>query len=217
MYLVKTPRVVKQIFPNFHWDKPNERREIYLTFDDGPIPEVTPWVLDLLAKYNARATFFCVGDNVRKYPEIFARLKREGHKTGNHTFNHLNGWNTPVDEYVDNIDKCAELVDSDLFRPPYGKISRKQLQHLAGKYSVVMWDILSGDFDPSLSRTSCLNNVIRNTVPGSIIVFHDNIKSFDKLEYVLPRVLDHFTGSNYKFNVLELPKSTQVVPELVHA
>lgn len=217
MYLVKTPKVVKHIFPTYYWDKPNDKRAIYLTFDDGPIPEVTPWVLDQLASYDAKATFFCVGDNVRKYPQIFNRLKEEGHKTGNHTFNHLNGWNTPVNEYVENVDKCAELVDSDLFRPPYGKLSRKQSQHLSENYSVVMWDILSGDFDPTITNENCLKNVVNHAVPGSIIVFHDNIKSYDKLQYVLPRVLEYFSQKNYTFSALEFAKSKKAAPALMPA
>lgn len=209
MYFVKTPRIIKQIFPSFKWDQPTENKEIFLTFDDGPIPEVTPWVLEQLDKYNARATFFCVGDNVRKYPEIFDQIIEQGHQVGNHTFNHLNGWNTLTEEYLDNIEKCSDLVDSTLFRPPYGKISRKQSQIISKKFSIVMWDVLSGDFDPEISKITCLENVLQHTTSGSIVVFHDNIKSFEKLQFVLPVFLEHFTAKGYFFSTLDSVKSAE--------
>jgi peptidoglycan/xylan/chitin deacetylase (PgdA/CDA1 family) len=202
MYLVKTPRVIKQIFPSFVWDKPNSRKEIFLTFDDGPIADITPWVIEQLEKYNAKATFFCVGDNVRKNPLIYDEIITKGHSVGNHTFNHFNGWHTGVSEYVENIERCAELVDSSLFRPPYGKISRKQTQQISDRFSVIMWDILSGDFDPKISKEACLHNVISNTSDGSIIVFHDNIKAWKNLEYALPRVLKYFSDAGYTFGKL---------------
>lgn len=217
MYFVKTPKVIKQIFPSFKWDQPTEKREIFLTFDDGPIPEVTPWVLDQLDFYKAKATFFCVGDNVRKYPHIFEQVLDEGHQIGNHTFNHLNGWQTSVEEYTENIEKCANYVESSLFRPPYGKISRRQSQLIADHFTIVMWDVLSGDFDPNLSKIACLQNVLNHTSAGSIIVFHDNIKSFEKLKYVLPRVLKYYTELGYTFSKLEPSKVTQPNSVLIPA
>ncbi len=217
MYFVKTPKVIKQIFPSFCWDKPNINKEIYLTFDDGPIPEVTPWVLDQLDQYDAKATFFCVGDNVRKYPEIFEKVIEAGHNVGNHTFNHLNGWQTGLTEYVENINKCSEYVESNLFRPPYGKISRRQAQMISHHFKVVMWDVLSGDFDQTISKTTCLENVINYANSGSIVVFHDNIKSFDKLQYVLPKVLSYFSKNGYTFKSLQSAKTLKRTTELVPA
>lgn len=202
MYLTKTPQFVQNFFPNFTWKIPTSEKVIYLTFDDGPIPEVTPWVVDQLEQYNAKATFFCVGDNVRKYPEIFNMLKDNGHTVGNHTFNHLNGWQTENVAYFHNVRHCARLVETDLFRPPYGKLTNKQVQFLQRHYRIVMWDVLSGDFDPKISKDQCLSNVKDHVEPGSVVVFHDNIKSFDKLEYVLPKVLAHFSEKGYQFEAL---------------
>jgi peptidoglycan/xylan/chitin deacetylase (PgdA/CDA1 family) len=202
MYLIKTPQVIQGLFPNFTWRIPTTDRQLFLTFDDGPIPEVTPWVLEQLAAYNAKATFFCVGDNIRKHPEIFAQIKAGGHSLGNHTFNHLNGWNTDNLTYFHNVRRGASGVKSVLFRPPYGKIKPKQAQFLQRHYRIVMWDVLSGDFDATVSPEQCLNNVVRNAGPGSIVVFHDSVKSFERLEYALPRVLEHFSNQGYSFECL---------------
>ncbi len=202
MYLTKTPEFVQNFFPNFTWKIPTNEKVLYLTFDDGPIPEVTPWVLEQLNRYDAKATFFCVGDNIKKYPEIFDSVKEEGHTVGNHTFNHLNGWQTDNVAYFHNVRNGARMVDSDLFRPPYGKLTTRQVQFLQRHYRIVMWDVLSGDFDPKVSPEQCLTNVTNHAKPGSIIVFHDNVKSFDKLEYALPRVLEHFADQGYHFEGL---------------
>lgn len=217
MYFVKTPKVIKHIFPTFKWDQPSESKEIFLTFDDGPIPEVTPWVLEQLAKYNAKASFFCVGDNVRKYPEVFEMVLNEGHTIGNHTFNHLNGWHTGADEYLNNVDKCSEYFQSSLFRPPYGKISRRQSQIISESHTIIMWDVLSGDFDQSITKEMCLQNVLNFTKSGSIVVFHDNIKAREKLEFVLPIVLEYFSNLGYKFSRLEATKKPEIIRELVTA
>ncbi|HMG14361.1 MAG TPA: polysaccharide deacetylase family protein [Saprospiraceae bacterium] len=208
MYLVKTPKLIQQIFPNYIWKMPEEEKAIYLTFDDGPIPDVTPWVLQQLNKYNAQATFFCVGDNVNKYPEIYNAVIADGHMVGNHTYNHLNGWLTDTAQYYKNIKRCATLVKSDLFRPPYGKISRKQAQFLKRDFQIIMWDILSGDFDNNITKEQCLENVIENTQNGSLIVFHDSLKAWDKLQYVLPRILKYYSDKGYVFKRLE--NKTQV-------
>lgn len=200
MYLVKTPFFIQNLFPNFTWKIPTEEKTIFLTFDDGPIPEVTPWVLEQLKQYDAKATFFCVGDNVRKYPDVFAKVIAGGHTLGNHTFNHLNGWGTDNIPYFHNVRKCAALVKSDLFRPPYGRLLPSQAQFLQRHYNIVMWDVLSGDFDPKLSPELCLTNVLKNTRPGSIIVFHDSLKAQEKLRYTLPRVLEHFSQLGYTFD-----------------
>ena len=202
MYLTKTPRFIQSLFPNYTWRLPNNEKTIYLTFDDGPIPEVTPWVLETLEQFNAKATFFCVGDNIKKHPEVFKMVKNAGHTLGNHTFNHLSGWSTDNIPYFHNVRKCARLVDSLLFRPPYGRIKPRQIQFLSRHYQIVMWDILSGDFDDSISEESCYQNVISNAKPGSIIVFHDSLKSEKKLKAVLPKVLRYFTQKGYNFKAI---------------
>ena len=204
MYLVKTPFLLRWLYPDLVWKKPSANT-IYITFDDGPIPEVTPFVLNALADYDAKATFFCIGDNVRKYPEIYQEVIKAGHSIGNHTFNHLNGWNTDDEKYLENIGECAEYVKSDLFRPPYGKIKKSQIRKLKTRHpdiKVIMWDVLSGDFDQNLSPEKCLENVLRATVPGSIIVFHDSLKAFDRLKYVLPKALEYWSDKGFVFKNL---------------
>lgn len=203
MYLVKTPKFIQSLFPNFTWSIPTSNKEIYLTFDDGPIPEITPWVLYQLAQYDAKATFFCVGDNVKKNPEVFRQVIQEGHTVGNHTNNHLNGWASENLPYLHNVRKCANLVKSNLFRPPYGRLKPGQAQFLQRHYRIVMWDILSGDFDPKITKDQCLSNVIDKAKAGSIVVLHDSIKAKEKLYYVLPKVLKHFSARGYTFASLQ--------------
>lgn len=201
MKLVKTPSVLHRLYPNRIWAMPREEQKVYLTFDDGPIPEVTPWVLDELNKHQAKATFFCIGDNVRKHPDIFERIQKEGHSVGNHTFNHLNGWKTDKSVYLDNIAKSQQVMevhgfsnksyDKPLFRPPYGRITSKQadvVQEIG--YQIVMWEIISFDYDVTVSPEKCLSNVLDNLQAGSVIVFHDSLKAEGNLRYVLPRVLE---------------------------
>lgn len=209
---VKTPKIAKKIFSNYHWDIPNNDNSVYLTFDDGPIPEVTPWVLSELEKYNAKASFFCIGENIQKHPAIFQQVLQSGHTIGNHTLNHLNGWNTPLKAYLDNIQKCQQTIgdhsqpnknDLLLFRPPYGKIRPRQSRFLRKKgYKIIMWDVLSADYDINLTKEKCLENVIKNVQSGSILVFHDSIKAFPRLEYVLPRVLKHLKENGFNFKTL---------------
>ena len=203
MYLVRTPTFVKCLFPNVLWNIESEEKKIFLTFDDGPIPEVTPWVLDQLDQYNAKATFFCVGDNIRKNPEVFKSVVENGHAVGSHTFNHLNGWETDNLEYFLNVKAAAQLSHSILFRPPYGKLKPKQAQFLHKHYQVVMWDVLSGDFDPNLTNEQVYKNVVNNAADGSIVVFHDSLKALDHLEYTLPRVLEYFAEKGYSFDAIE--------------
>ena len=202
MYLVKTPHFIQDLFPNYTWRIPTREKVLYLTFDDGPIPAVTPWVLEQLEAFQAKATFFCVGDNIRKHPEVFNQVVEKGHAVGNHTFNHLNGWQTENISYFHNVRHCANMVHSVLFRPPYGRLKPKQAQFLQRHYRIVMWDVLSGDFDPKLSEEQCLANVINNAENGSIVVFHDSLKAEDKLRYALPRVLEHFAEQGFTFGKL---------------
>lgn len=211
MYLVKTPRLIQHLFPNLKWSVPTTEQKVHLTFDDGPVPEVTSWVLDQLKAFDAKATFFCVGENVEKNPDIFERIIEEGHAVGNHTFNHLNGWSSDNIKYFHNIRKCARLVNSKLFRPPYGRIKSKQTQFLQRHYDIVMWSLLSGDFDPKLSKEMCLENVVSNLSPGSIVVFHDSVKAFDKLQYVLPKTLEYMKLMNYQSETIkESPDSKSI-------
>lgn len=202
MYLVRTPRLIQSMLPSFTWNVPTKEKVLYITFDDGPIPEVTPWVLDILAEYDAKATFFCVGDNVRKHPSVFEEVVNAGHAIGNHTFNHLSGWETEAVDYFHNVRHCAHLVKSKLFRPPYGRVTPRQTQFLARHYKIVMWDVLSGDFDHNITAEDCLQNVISKATRGSIIVFHDSLKAEARMKYALPRVLAHFAARGYRFDSL---------------
>lgn len=204
MYLTKTPKLIQSLFPGFAWRVPTTDNVLYLTFDDGPIPEVTPWVLDTLADYDAQASFFCVGHNIDKHPEVFRRLLAEGHTVGNHTYNHLSGWATDNLPYFHNVRRCAKLVRSEFFRPPYGKLKPRQTQFIQRHYQIVMWDVLSGDFDEAVSKEQVFLNVVKNAGPGSIVVFHDSLKSEEKLRYALPRVLAHFSDLGYRFEALSL-------------
>jgi len=211
MYLVKTPRFIQRLFPNFTWQLPATEKVLHLTFDDGPIPKVTPWVLEQLKKYNAKGTFFCVGDNVRKHPQVFEQVLAGGHAVGNHTYHHLSGWSTDNSDYVQNVQQCKELVASTLFRPPYGRLTPKQAQLLQQHYRIIMWDVLSGDFDQNLSEEDCLQNVLKNAQSGSIIVFHDSLKAQQRLEYVLPRTLEHFSKAGYRFATIDVKAIKQEV------
>lgn len=211
-YWIKTNALIKQLFSNYIWDIPNDANKVYLTFDDGPTPEITLWTLAQLKKYNAKATFFCIGDNIQKYPEIFHQIIREGHALGNHTFNHLNGWKTSKQDYLDNISLCEEQIQkskinnlkSKIFRPPYGKIKKSQSKQLLQLgYKIIMWDVLSADFDVNITPDKCLNNVISNVKSGSIIVFHDSKKSFKNLEYALPKTLEFLKQKGFSCELLD--------------
>ena len=205
MYLVKTPLLLKKLYPGLIWNPNRDERCIYLTFDDGPIPIVTPFVLNILKRYNARATFFCIGDNVSKHPDIYQQLIADGHSIGNHTYNHLKGWVTDDDTYTHNFLKCDELLHTPLFRPPYGRVRKSQVAKLRAinpDLRIIMWDVLSGDFDVNLSPAKCLQNVLKHTRPGSIIVFHNSLKAFDRLEYVLPRAMEVWSKEGYTFSPL---------------
>lgn len=210
MNWIKTHWIIKKLFSNYIWDIPNHENKVYLTFDDGPTPEITEWTLNLLEEYEAKATFFCIGDNIKKYPEIFQKVIKYGHSIGNHTFNHLNGWKTNTSDYIENV-KLHETehynLNTDLcqlFRPPYGKIKPSQSKALRKLgYKIIMWDIISYDFDKTISKEMCLKNVLKNIQPGSVIVFHDSIKAFNNLEFVLPRTLEFLKKKGYVFSKID--------------
>ena len=216
--LVKTPLVAKKMFPNYVWDIATNNKVIYLTFDDGPTAEITPWVLDTLKKFNAKATFFCIGKNIETHPDIFQNILNDGHVIGNHTFNHVKGWKTKTKNYLADVDKAQKIIEfqkSDiinhqspiinLFRPPYGQITPSQGKELiALGYKIIMWDVLSFDWDASTNEASCLKNVISKTTPGSIVVLHDSIKASKNMQYTLPKVLAYFTKKGYSFRPLGL-------------
>ena len=182
---------------------PVTENSLFLTFDDGPHPDLTPWVLNLLNEYDAKGTFFCVGNNVIKYSQVYQRAIREGHETGNHTFRHLNGWKTGKAAYLHDVEMCAKEVSSNLFRPPYGKLRQSHYVQLKKKYKVVMWDVLSGDFDKRTMRNKVVSNVINHAKAGSIVVFHDSEKAGEKLMYSLPRILEFFKEKRFRFESLK--------------
>lgn len=232
----KTPGFVKSLFPNFIWNIDTKKQELYLTFDDGPTPEITPWVLQQLKAHNAKATFFCIGSNVEKHPEIFKSIIENGHSIGNHTHNHLKGWKHKTKGYIEDVKKAQHILDKfhtstrfdstqrtkltgtvnenseivnlkssikNLFRPPYGKFKTKQAKELQKLgYDIVMWDVLSFDWDASVSEEECSNNILNSTKNGSIIVLHDSLKAERNLKYVLPKVLEYYSHKGLNFKAL---------------
>lgn len=219
----RVPFFLPLLYPNLVWKIPTQEKELFLTFDDGPVPGPTDFVLDTLKQYSCKATFFCIGDNVRKHPHVFKRAINEGHSIGNHTFNHLKGWSTSLEKYIDNVKQCdiqlrassfesrvsgtqpshsiLNTQYSRLFRPPYGRITRKQISAL-NDYRIIMWDVLTIDYNKNLSAEACLKNSIRATRPGSIIVFHDSLKAEKNLTYALPRFIEHFQSQGYAFKAI---------------
>lgn len=208
-YFIKPPSLLKFIFRNWIWRLSSKEKVLYLTFDDGPTLEITEWTLNELKKYKAKATFFCIGKNIAKHPEIVQKIIEEKHSVGNHTNNHLNGWKSTTSDYLKNIEDAEKYFkenlklktqNSKLFRPPYGKTTLKQSIKIRKKgYKIVMWNVLSADFDPAVSNEKCLENVIRNIQNGSIIVFHDSVKASEKLQFVLPKVLEYYTDKGFAF------------------
>ena len=206
-YLVNTPWLLKKLYPKCTWQVETTEKVVYLTFDDGPQPVVTEFVLDTLKQYNAKATFFCIGKNVQQNKSLYERIISEGHQVGNHTYSHLNGWKTKDSEYLDDIYEAGKLIRSNLFRPPYGRASRFQLEQLSHKrfnLKPVMWSVLSGDFDNDLQPKDCYLNVTRNSGRGSIIVFHDSAKAYGKLKEILPEILLFFKEKGYGFRKINL-------------
>ncbi len=200
---MQAPVLLQKLFPSIKWRIPGSGKKLYLSFDDGPIPIVTPWVLDMLDKYEAKASFFCIGQNVLKHPEIYREIVSRGHQTGNHTHTHLNGWNVSNKNYFADIAECSKYVSSKLFRPPYGKIKPSQIRHLKKNYQILMWDVLSQDYDIKKTAEQCKETVIRESKSGSIIVFHDSIKAEPRLRGSLEAVLEHFKKEGFEFSRLE--------------
>lgn len=196
------PLLYRAMFTKAHWRINKEEKVVYLTFDDGPIPEVTPWVLDTLDKFSIKATFFCVGDNVRKYPEIFEEVKRRGHRVGNHTFNHLQGWRTLTKNYLANVAKADKLIQSNLFRPPHGHVRMPQMWFLKRHYKIIMWDVVTRDYNPDLTGDDIINIVKKRTRNGSIIVFHDSVKSIKRLQESLEGAIQWLLESGYRFEMI---------------
>lgn len=190
--------------PGILWKGEGGEKDVHLTFDDGPIPEVTPWVLDMLKKYGQKATFFCVGDNVRKYPEIYNRITAEGHGVGNHTFHHLNGWNTDSKNYLTDVELAGEYIQSDLFRPPYGKMKMDQYFSIKKNHRIVLWTYMSGDFERSFNADTCLGEVKKYSKAGAILVFHDNVKTKENIEKVLPMILDFYKKEKIRSKPIRL-------------
>lgn len=194
------------LYASLLWKVKTEQKELYITFDDGPIPEITPWILEQLELYNAKATFFCVGENVKVNRKIYDSIVVSGHSIGNHTYNHLKGWGSSTSDYLANYEKAKKIIGEEvnpkaLFRPPYGRITGQQIRALSN-CQIVMWDVLSGDFDQTLTPQRILAKSISATRKGSIIVFHDNIKAFENLKVVLPEYLQHFSELGFKFKAL---------------
>lgn len=191
------------IYPDVIWDMKNTGKTIFLTFDDGPTPDVTEEVFDILSKYNALGTFFCLGRNVERDPEVFSKIISKGHAIGNHTYSHLKGWKSENKEYYKDIELARQHIDSKLFRPPYGQIRRSQIRMLKSDYKIIMWEVMSHDYEQRVSKDLSLKAMLRYSKEGSIVVFHDSEKAIKKLRYILPRFLEHFSEKGYKFNGLE--------------
>jgi peptidoglycan-N-acetylglucosamine deacetylase len=193
---------MKKIYPDVIWDKYNNEKKIFLTFDDGPTPNVTDKILDILDEYNAKATFFCLGRNVERHPEIFIEILKRNHKVGNHTYSHLKGWESGNKEYFQDIELASRYIDSNLFRPPYGRIKRLQIRYLKNKFKIILWDVMSHDYEHRWSNERCLKATNRYIKDGSIIVFHDSEKAVEKVLYILPYILKKYTELGFRFEVI---------------
>ncbi len=205
MYLLKTPWWLRVLYPSLIWRIPVTDKTLYLTFDDGPHEIATTFALDQLQYFGAKASFFCIGKNAQAHPEILERIQKEGHAIGNHTQNHINGWKVDDEAYLTEIGEAATLLPTTLFRPPYGRIRSSQIRKCKKVYpemKIIMWDVLSGDFDENLTPEACLFYVLYHTKPGSIIVFHDSTKAWDSMRQILPKMLSHFTEQGYQFKSL---------------
>jgi len=201
-YAVKTPKFLTYLFSSLVWKIPNDKKTVYLTFDDGPTEKVTRKILEVLKNENVKASFFCVGKNVEKYPDLFTCIKEEGHAIGNHTNTHLNGWKTNKKQYLEDVEEADKLIKSNLFRPPYGKLNWRSKRDLQRKYKIVMWDIAGGDFDPYLSIKDVVKNIINNVNTGSIVVLHDNQKFMSKTVEALPIIIKELKAKKYRFGLI---------------
>lgn len=203
-------RLFEILFPRYIWRIKTAEKKIYLTFDDGPIPEVTEWVLEQLKLFNAKATFFCVGENILKHPDIYEKVVSAGHQVGNHTQNHLKGWKTENDVYLKNFAECQNSIEtiskdqSLLFRPPYGQLKSAQATHILKTHKILMWSVLTRDYDKGFKAEKCLGNAIKKTKRGSIVLFHDSLKAQKNLYYVLPKYLEYFSKEGYEFCAIDL-------------
>ena len=203
MFIEQAPWFYRILFPGVTWRIPSEKKCVYLTFDDGPIPDVTPWVLDTLDKYGIKATFFMVGDNVRKYPSIYKMVVERGHRVGNHTFNHIQGIRFRTKNYKKNIEKADEFIHSKLFRPPHGHMRLRQVLKLRKRYRIIMWDVVTRDYSPHMTPNGVFNVVKNYTRNGSIIVFHDSLKAKRNMQAALPRAIEWLIEQGYEFKVFD--------------
>lgn len=202
MFFERPTWILSRIYPNGIFRKNPEERSVYLTFDDGPIPELTPWLLDFLDRREIKATFFVVGDNVRKYPELFQQIIDKGHSVGNHSFNHVRSMRMRNPDFIDNVKKCDTLFKTRLFRPPHGIMRRCSYLYMKGEYDIVFYDVITRDYNPKIKPAKIFRIVRRLTRNGSIIVFHDSLKSMDNLKIVLPQIIDWLTAQGYSFKTL---------------
>lgn len=199
----KPPKFLRRLMPDLIWEIKDDNG-VFLTFDDGPTPGITEWILATLAKYNAKATFFVLGKNVELYPDLYQKILDAGHKVGNHTYSHQKGWGMPLERYLEDVDFAGDIIHSELFRPPYARVTPSQMRAVAKRYKIVMWDIVSRDYNRSLSREGCLRNVTKYLTAGSIVVFHDSEKSFKNMSYALPRTLERIKELGLKCKIIEL-------------
>lgn len=199
MRFITIPRILRSFFPSLVWEMPRDEKKIFLTFDDGPHPIITPKIIDLLRRYDAKATFFCVGRNVEANKDIFNMILKEGHSVGNHTYNHDRGWRTATKDYIESVERANEHINSNLFRPPHGRIKYSQIRALQQKYKIITWTVISYDWDKSITSDDCFNNIIRNADSGSIIVFHDSEKAINNMLPTLERVLKYYKSKGFTF------------------
>lgn len=202
MYPKRIPAALRLPLGTMTWRMPSAKKEVFLTFDDGPTPEITESVLEILDHYQAKATFFGIGKNVVENPELWDKVKKRGHSYGHHSYTHMNGWKAGRVEYFEDVHKAAKLIDSRLFRPPYGRISPRKAKSLSKHYKIIMWTVLSGDFDVTIDSETCLQNVISSLKPGDIVVFHDSVKAWPRLKEALPKVLEYIEEKGWKADKL---------------
>ena len=195
---IKIPRIFRLCMPHILWEVSTFKKKVYLTFDDGPTPGITEFILDELAKYDAKATFFCLGKNAELYPDLVEKIRAAGHRIGNHTTNHLKGWKVSTDMYLRDIERANKIFKTNLFRPPYGRVGLRQIRRVSKQYKIVLWTVISQDYSKKFTPDQCLHKVTRHIRPGYIIVFHDSVKAYDNMSYALPRALKYIYDKGYK-------------------